>query len=177
MRENATLARPYAKAIFAIAKEHKTTKEWGGCLFALSEVVEAIKPYLHDHRHTFHTVSDVFVKTLSPKLPDPLLKNFIEVLVKKKRLVLLPEIAQLYDRLRLHMEGKVKATLFSPDELDENQKLEYQRLIEQQFSRKAEMTYQVNESLLGGYRAVVGNYIVDGSVPGLLNQMKNQMGK
>lgn len=177
MRENATLARPYAKAVFALAKQHKMTKEWGGWLFALSEVVEAIKPYLHDHRHTFHTIAEAFVEILSPKLPDPLLKNFIHILVEKKRLVILPEIAQLYDGLRLHMEGKVKATLFSPDELDENQKLEYQQLIEQQFSRKAEMTYQVNEALLGGYRAVVGNYIVDGSVPGLLNQMKNQMGK
>jgi F-type H+-transporting ATPase subunit delta len=171
MAEIATVARPYAEALFRIAKQ--------GNMAAWSELVsELAQVAAHPDVQAFAAnpnVSDadiVGVLTALVKAPlTPEARNFIQVLTENGRIALLPEIAVQFEVLKNADAGAADATISSAFALESAQVQPLVATLEKKFGRKLNPTLTVDPSLIGGVRVIVGDEVLDTSVRAKLQQM------
>src|SRR3546814_21042932 len=115
MSQALTLARPYARAAFSIARDDGKFADWSAALGFAAHVASDPRvagllgnPKLGD--------ADA-VALLSPEGAQPLFGHFLALLADNRRLVLLPELAGLYEELRADAERVVKARVTSATDL------------------------------------------------------------
>lgn len=172
MAELATIARPYAEALFralggdnaqALAAQLEAVGQVSGNpqlrQFADSPKVSA--------QQVFDLVSSVVNATLSPKI-----SNLLKVVIDNGRLVALPEIAAQFRALVNASSGISDATIFSAFALEASTLDETVATLEKRFGRKLNATVVIDESLIGGIRVVVGDEVLDTSIKARLEQMK-----
>lgn len=176
MIEKATQARPYAKAVFALAEQGQSHEKWAKNLKALSFIVMKTRDLLKARSILFYEIQPFFLETILPQISDSFFKNFLLVLAENKRLSVLPEIAVLYESMWMVSRNTIQVDFFTPTAIEKKQQEKYKKLLEKQFSKTAEMAYHVDENLLGGFWAKAGNNVINGSVPGFLTDLKVAMG-
>jgi len=173
MIEKRTLARPYAKALFSLASETKSFDEWSHFLAWLSLVVndENTKNLIEDSTQPPEEIKR-FLFQLCLDFPNEMVKNFIQLLVVKKRLYLLEEIAELFEAMCREFEGKIEVSFFSPIALTVSQKDRFSDLLATYFKRMVKVEWTIDEHLFGGFLIKVGNETIDGSLRGQLTALK-----
>jgi F-type H+-transporting ATPase subunit delta len=158
-----TLARPYARAGFSIAREHGRLAQWSQALgfSAIAANLPAVKTVLGDPRVMAATV----IELLSPPGDiDASFQQFLTVLADNRRLALLPEIAALFETLKADAERVVKANVTSAKALDAAELNQLRTALKKRFDREVEITSQVDESLIGGVVINTGDIVIDGSI-------------
>ena len=174
MAELATIARPYADALFKAQGSHlATTAVWLDCLAAVAENAQLLQfadsPKV-DVAQVFDVMADVASKDNSP-LPEAA-RNFLRIVIENGRLSALPEIASQFRSLKNAAGGTTDAVVFSAFPMDEQALSEVAAALEQRFGRKLDVKVELDPSLIGGIRAVVGDEVLDTSVKARLEQMK-----
>lgn len=174
MAELATIARPYADALFkAQGSDLATTAVWLDCLAAVAENAQLLQfadsPKV-DVAQVFDVMADVASKDNSP-LPEAA-RNFLRIVIENGRLSALPEIASQFRSLKNAAGGTTDAVVFSAFPMDEQALSEVAAALEQRFGRKLDVKVELDPSLIGGIRAVVGDEVLDTSVKARLEQMK-----
>lgn len=172
MAELVTIARPYAEAVFRLAKEKGALAAWSGYLGQLSAYVQnaEVKACIANPGPTSAQKADI-VKSLLGGTVDGDLANFIQVLATNDRLVVLPEIAAFFENLKSAEEGVKDAIVYSAFPLDDKQRNELLPTLEAQFKSKLSLEIKVDPELIGGVKVVVGDQMFDGSVRGKLEAM------
>src|SRR5438046_7485749 len=101
MAEQITVARPYAEAVFALARERNALPVWAEMLRLASDVAgdARVRAALDNPRLSAAAKESLFLSICGEKL-DADGKSFIRVLIEAKRIRLLPEIRQLFDALK-----------------------------------------------------------------------------
>lgn len=163
MSEALTLARPYARAAFAIAREQSRLAPWSQALgfTAQAAAQPAVKNALTDPR----VAASVINELLSPPGDaDASYQQFLTVLADNRRLPLLPEIAALFDELKADAERVVKANVTSAKTLDAAELTQLRDALKKRFDREVEITASVDESLIGGVVINTGDVVIDGSI-------------
>ena len=172
MAELVTIARPYAEAVFRIAKEKGTLAPWSEKLALLSAIAQ--DPQMHtcigNPGLTIGKKAEL-VKTLCGETADGDANNFIQVLAANERLALLPEIAELYEALKSVEEGIKDAVIYSAFPLDADQQQKLVVDLEARFKSKLNASVVVDPSLVGGVKVVVGDQVLDLSVRAKLESM------
>ncbi|MDY7576983.1 F0F1 ATP synthase subunit delta [Herbaspirillum sp. RTI4] len=171
MAEIATIARPYAEALFRVAKTADLAA-WSEMVSEMAQLAAypdvialAHNPVIEDQK-----VVDVFLAALkSPVTAE--VKNFVTALVANGRLALLPEIAAQFHTLKNAQEGAADAEISSAFELTPPQLQELMALLEKKFGRKLTPTVTVDSELIGGVRVTVGDEVFDTSVRAKLQQL------
>ena len=174
MAELATIARPYADALFkAQGSDLATTAVWLDWLAAVAENAQLLQfadsPKV-DVAQVFDVMADVASKDNSP-LPEAA-RNFLRIVIENGRLSALPEIASQFRSLKNAAGGTTDAVVFSAFPMDEQALSEVAAALEQRFGRKLDVKVELDPSLIGGIRAVVGDEVLDTSVKARLEQMK-----
>jgi F-type H+-transporting ATPase subunit delta len=171
MAELATVARPYAEALFRVAQQGNM-EAWSDYVSELAQVAA------HPDVQAFATnpnVSDadmIGLLTSLVKSPAPAEANkFLQVLVENGRIALLPEIGVQFHELKNASAGAADATITSAFELADGQVGPLVAALEKKFGRKLNPTVTVDPSLIGGVRVVVGDEVLDTSVRAKLQQM------
>ena len=172
MAELATVARPYAEALFRVAQT--------GNLGAWSELVSELTQIgEHAEVQAFarnpNVTSDVVASTIVSLLKSPVTaeaNNFLAMLIENGRVNLLPEIGAQFQVLKNAQEGAADAAITSAFELNAAQLADLVATLEKKFSRKLNPTVTVDAALIGGVRVVVGDQILDTSVRAKLEQMR-----
>lgn len=178
MAENSTIARPYAEAIFAAAKASagglQTTAD---NLQLLAQLIgmEDVRQAVSDPRLDDAQRCDLVKGLLKGVTLDVHLSNFIEVLVSNDRLLLMPEIAEQFQVLKDKAEGIAQAEIVSAFPMSDDQVSELLKLLEPKFNLKLKPHVTVDETLIGGVRVVVGDYVLDTSVQAQLNRMRDAL--
>lgn len=177
MTEKMTIARPYAKAVFECATESQKIAEWAEALWVLSAVAKdkQVNTLLREDAISLQEIVELFLAVCKSSLGEPLY-NFIVLLAQRKRLKILPEIELLYKKLQLDADNRIEVQFEAPVSLDKSQEEAYQKLLEKYFARKVTMACAINTSLLGGFLAKAGNFVIDGSIRGSLTNLKMAMG-
>ena len=176
MAENATVARPYAEALFRVAqagKESFNLAAWAELVSELAQIgahpeVQAFA------RNPKVSASDVSA-TITALVKSPLnteAKNFLAMLIENGRITLLPEIGAQFLALKNAHEGAADAHIASAFELSAAQVNELVATLEKKFSRKLNPVVSVDPALIGGVRVVVGDEVLDTSVRAKLQQMQ-----
>lgn len=172
MAELVTIARPYAEAVFRLAKEKGTLAAWSGHLAALAAYVRNpdVGACIAAPGPTSAQKADI-VKSLLGGAVDGDLANFIQVLATNARLSVLPEIADFFEDLKSAEEGIKDATVYSAFPVDDKQRGELLPTLEAHFKSKLSLEIQVDPELIGGIKVVVGDQMLDVSVRGKLEAM------
>ncbi len=172
MAELTTIARPYAQAIFALAKEQSDLKGWSAMLQNAALVAadpEMIK-LIDSPRLEKADLAQLFVDVCGSTLND-FGKNMVHVLADNDRLALLPEIAALYEVERASAEGTVQAEVVSATPLSEAQKQGIAGALTKRLGRDVVLDCKVDETLLGGAIIRAGDMVIDGSVVTKLSKL------
>ena len=176
MAELATVARPYAEAAFAIARDHQALPAWSEMLRFASILVadERVADALGNPRLDAAAKESLLLSIGGDRF-DAEARNFIRILVEAERVTLLPQIAAMFDTLKNEAEATATATIESAFELTAAQVSELRRALERRFGKKIETTVTVNPELIGGARVSVGDAVLDGSVQAKLAAMRAQL--
>jgi F-type H+-transporting ATPase subunit delta len=171
MAELATIARPYAEALFKSAgADLEGTAEW---LEALGAVAgnEQLLQFADNPKVTNQQVFDVVTDVAKVPLPGAGM-NFLRAVIENGRLVALPEIARQFRALKNSQGGSSDAVIYSAFPIEPASLADVAGALEQRFGRKLNVSVQEDQSLIGGIRVVVGDEVLDTSVKARLEQMK-----
>jgi F-type H+-transporting ATPase subunit delta len=175
MAELATIARPYAEALSkAVADTGADARALGDQLDALAQVAAdpQLRQFADNPKVTPQQVVDVVLGALKAVQLSPLAQNLLRTMVDNGRLVALPEVATQYRALVNASTGVSDALIQSAFPIEPQQLPEVVAALEKRFARKLNATVQIDPSLIGGIRAVVGDEVFDASVQSRLEQMK-----
>ncbi len=176
MSELSTLARPYAEAVFKIAVESKSANEWSNMLEFLSVVIQdkevatiIVNPKVSQ---------DKLTQLLLDICQDQLTKdgaNFLKLLVQNGRLILAPQIAELYESYKADHEGYVDVEVISAYALSKEEQNKFAKVLEKKLDKKVHITTSVDKTLIGGFLAKAGDTVIDGSTKGQLQQLAKKL--
>ncbi|MFO7326599.1 MAG: F0F1 ATP synthase subunit delta [Pseudomonadota bacterium] len=175
MSQALTLARPYARAAFGLARDAGALPQWSAALgFAARVAADPVVAHLlHDPRLQRTDA----VELLLP--PDgaggEAFRDFLALLADNRRLQLLPEIAGLYEELRADAERIVKAKVTAAKELSGDELESIRAALKRRFGREVEIEAAVDESLIGGAVIAAGDVVIDGSLRGKLSRLQNTL--
>ncbi len=176
MSENVTAARPYAKAIFELAKKGASFDAWSERLKFLSAVVadKNVATVLEQPNTTAVERAGMIEKIAGDKL-DSEGANAVRLLAENGRLGLMGSIATLFDEYRAEDEGTLQATVISAIALDDNYRAKLATSLERKFNKKIDIVNTIDESLIGGAIIRAGDVVIDGSVKGKLEQLGSNL--
>jgi F-type H+-transporting ATPase subunit delta len=172
MAERTTIARPYADAAFEHARDARALPQWSEMLrFTEALVADArVADALGSPKLTGEAKASLLISLAGERL-SPAMRNFLHILVDADRIMLIPEIRTLFDKLRDEAEGVAKATIESAIALSDEQARTLTAALEQRFGKRIEATVRLNPALIGGARITVGDTVIDGSVQAKLDAM------
>ncbi|MFN0183698.1 MAG: F0F1 ATP synthase subunit delta [Aquabacterium sp.] len=172
MAELATIARPYAEALFKAA-DPAAAPAMTAQLQALAAV--AAHPGLSrlaDNPSITITQVVELVTTAARGTLDGPLANLLRVVVENGRLAALPEIAAQFNALVKARSGTADATVYSAFALTDAQLADLRGTLERRFGRQLNPSVVVEPGLIGGVRVVVGDEVLDTSVKARLESMR-----
>ena len=171
MAELATIARPYAEALFkACATDPKAAFGW---LNELASVVS--EPQLLQFAHSPSALPEQVYSLITGVMKTPLdahAQNFLHLVIANNRLAFLPEVASQFRTLANAKGGTLDAVVFSAYPIEGAALAETAQLLEKRFGRKLNVSVALQPELIGGIRVVVGDEVLDTSVKARLEQMK-----
>ena len=171
MAELATVARPYAEALFRVAQ----TGDMNAWSILVSELAQIganhdVQDFARNPNVSEAQVADAFASLVKAPLTAEA-KNFLAMLIENGRVPLLPEIGAQFAMLKNAQEGSADAVITSAFEISAAQVNDLVQTLEKKFGRKLNPTVTVDPSLIGGVRVVVGDEVLDTSVRAKLQQM------
>jgi len=172
MAEISTIARPYAQAIFSLAKEKETLAIWLDVLTLMTGVIENpdIKSFIQDAKVLDSDREKTLLKIFGKDVDD-MAKNFIMLLIENKRLMILPAIKLAYEKLKADYEGTVKAEIIAAAEPDKKAVDNLIKSLEKKFNKKIEGHVTIDKSIIGGTKIIVGDTVIDDSIKGKLENL------
>ena len=173
MSQALTLARPYARAAFAIARDAGALPAWSDALAFAARV--AADPQVAGLLGNPKLTQADATTLLAPEGANALFGNFLGLLFDNRRLALLPEIAGLYDELRFEAERVVKARVTSAVALPAGELETIKAALSRRFGREVEIETAVDAELIGGAVIDAGDVVIDGSIKGKLGRLETAL--
>ncbi|PZQ16388.1 MAG: F0F1 ATP synthase subunit delta [Rhodanobacter denitrificans] len=170
-----TLARPYARAAFELARDGGTLGDWARRLGFAAQVAAdpRVAALLGDPR----IGQDDFVALFLPEgePADSAFAGFLRLLVENGRLAVLPEIGALFEALKHEAERvlKVRVRAAAPIAATEADKLK--DALKRRFGRDIELEQAIDPAILGGAVIDAGDVVIDGSVRGRLARLEQAL--
>ncbi len=176
MAEIETLARPYAEAVFALAKEQQALPKWSQMLRLLAELCddERIAALAVDPRVSPAQLTGLLLDIGGANLSEDA-KNFVRLLVQNDRVMLLPAIAAQFERLKADAEGIVEVEAIAAFELNSEQIKQITQSVQKKLGREVRLHTRVDKALIGGVIIRAGDLVIDGSVRGHLHDLAAQL--
>lgn len=174
MAEFATIARPYAEALFRVAKSQDLVA-WAALITEMAHLTEHpdVKALAQNPALSHQQVADTFFALLksSAVKQGAEARNLVSTLVDNGRLIVMPEIAAQFHALKNAEEGAADAEITSAFEMTEVQIKDLIATLEKKFRRKLNPSVTVDSTLIGGVRVVVGDEVLDTSVRAKLQEL------
>ena len=175
MAEIATIARPYAEALFKACSAQagsdlNSAVAWVDELAAIAANPQ-LRQLANNPKVTADQVFGVVAGVAGTALPE-MAQNFLRTVIDNDRVDALPEVAAQFRALVNRQSGSSDAVVYSAFAMDSAALAELGVALEKRFGRKLNLSVQQDDSLIGGIRVVVGDEVLDTSVKARLEQMK-----
>jgi F-type H+-transporting ATPase subunit delta len=172
MAEKMTVARPYARAVFEIARDEKALPGWSELLQRGSGAIadERVQGLIGNPAITREELANLFIEICGDSAGQHG-TNFLKVLAENGRLAWLPEIAAEFERLRAEAENVVDVQVTSAVPLDAAQRESYAVSLKKRLGRDVRLHCDTDAKLLGGAIIRAGDLVIDGSLFGRLERL------
>ena len=173
------MGRRYSKALMALALEkkepltelHRELDDFSGALSSDSRLMHL----LTNPNVLLADRTQILDKVLSHVQARPLVTQLCRLLIRKGRIVFLPDIAEEFQKLVDVQEGVVRASVVSAKELSTQETEDLRSLLHKRFARKVVLTVSVDPELVGGVVIRVGSLCFDGSIRSQLKDIQHQL--
>jgi F-type H+-transporting ATPase subunit delta len=170
------IAQVYARALFAVAKEHDVLDQ-------VREQLDTFAAALNDNRDLAVFFFSPYFSTEEKKDglkravdgAEPIFMNFLEALLERHRMPAIFRIRARYEQLWDEEHQLLPVEITSAIKLDESIVNNIGERIGEQAGRKVELSSNVDPEILGGIVLRVGNFILDASIRNRLNQLRKQV--
>jgi F-type H+-transporting ATPase subunit delta len=176
MAEKATVARPYAKAAFAYAREQGKLDTWSGWLGTARSVV------LSDEFGAFESSPGVGKRQLVELIAgvcgsalDAHARAFLDLLAENGRVDYLPEIADRFDELKAEDQNVADVEVVSAAELSDAQRERLTKALRARLRRDVRLQCTVDPALIGGAVVRSGDMLIDGSLANKLERLGTEL--
>ena len=172
-----TAASRYSLALYELAEESKHVQEVEEQSFALIKLIDVSKDFESIVRNPTNKKEDqinIINKISEHYNFNILLKNFLCLLVEKRRLFFLQNILRNFVDICSQKRGEVKAKLFAAKQLNEHEINKIKDELSKDFT-KIKLDYKYDPSLIGGLIIQVGSLMIDTSIKSKLKQLEIKM--
>jgi F-type H+-transporting ATPase subunit delta len=171
-----TLARPYAKAAFALAQGEQALARWDDMLGLAAAITEddTMAELLDSPQVSSADAARIIVDAAAEAIDDRF-GDFLTVLGANGRLPLLPEITLLFRELREEAEKRLRVRVVSAVPLDEEQSSRMRDALARRFDCEIELENEIDEAVIGGAVVYAGDEVIDGSLRGRLQQLSSSL--
>jgi F-type H+-transporting ATPase subunit delta len=172
------VAKRYAKALVALAKEHGHLAETGIQLTRLAQLIEdtpELKSLLYNPCIS-RRFKDDLLADLSQRLRIGAMElNFVRILLEKGRLPQMPDIVALYEVLAEAAQNRLRVRVRSAFPLPPALQEEVRQRFAQYTSKEIVIDQELDPSLIGGMVAQMGSLVLDGSIRNELLRIKTDL--
>jgi F-type H+-transporting ATPase subunit delta len=172
MSEQISLARPYAKAIFELARDAGEYTGWSDQLELLAMIAQdaAMIGVIHNPDVSEQQLAELIIGVAGDHLNEQG-QNLVKLLVRNDRVSAVADINQQFLVLRDNAEQVIEAQLITASEVDEAQKKNIEAALSSRLGKQIKLETTVDESLIGGAIVRAGDWVVDGSVKAQLQEL------
>jgi F-type H+-transporting ATPase subunit delta len=177
MTSQSNIARPYAQALFELAREQKELAGWNDQLRLLAAVAgdPALSALTNDPHVSSEQLVHLILDVCGEQLKDGA-KNLVKLLVRNGRVTAMPDIAEAFAHLKDEAEKVIAAEMVTAAPLDEDQQKQFVDALKTRLGRRVNLEFAVDEELIGGAVIRAGDWVVDGSVKSQLEQLVGALG-
>lgn len=172
------LAKRYAKALFAIGKEDGKYEAYNEALQGVAGLFTTnpeVEDALTNPLYPIDIREKAMTAIVNSMQADKIMGNFLNLLVQKKRAVILPEIAEQFQIMVDEDKNISHGTVVSAVELNAELQSKVQDTLEKLTGKKVALTASVDPSIIGGIIAKVGDLVLDGSIRTQLASLKDSI--
>ena len=172
MAETATLARPYANAVFALAKSQDRLEKWARMLglLAAAASTDEVRALVGAATMSAAVKARKLIDVAGDELDDRG-RRFVHVLAENGRLDLLAEVARQYEVRKAEAERVLEVEIAAAVALTDEQRQAFAGALRERFDQAVEVTTAVDANLVGGAVIRAGDTVIDGSVRGRLTRL------
>lgn len=174
--ETTTIARPYAEAVFARARDTGGLEAWSETLALLSAIVSnpdmarlIANPNVSSER-VRSAVTGVAGTSLSVEA-----ENFVSLLAENNRLQVLPEISRLFEERKAAAQGIRQVQVRTAYPMSAAEQNALAQTLRRTLGAEVELTVEQDPELIGGIEVRAGDLVIDGSVRGKLHKLANEL--
>jgi F-type H+-transporting ATPase subunit delta len=169
--EALTLARPYARAAFELARANGTLNEWWQALSFAASVAQdpRVVALCNDPRVEPHQLAALHLP--SDIATDAPFARFLDDLADHGRMPLLTELHALFDAYKRESESTLQVKVTSAMALDAEQTEQLKVTLKRRFQRAIDIDAEVDPTLLAGVIIDTGEQVIDGSARGRLQRL------
>jgi F-type H+-transporting ATPase subunit delta len=172
------IATVYARSLFEVAKDQDkldvVRDQLGAFADAMSETRE-LQVFFFSPYFSTQEKEDGLKRAVTDA--DPVVLNFLELLIEKHRMPVIFRVRATYDRMWEEENKLLPVEITSAIELDKDIVKQLGDRISEQTGRKVELSSRVEPDILGGIVVQVGNSVLDASVRNRLDQLRRQVAK
>jgi F-type H+-transporting ATPase subunit delta len=170
-----TTARRYAEAAFDVAQADGKSADWLRQLNSVRELLQrpTIKEYFDDpnisREEKLETVPRIFPGA------DPHVLNLLRILTSKHRMHLVPQIVVEFERLLRESRGVAEATVTVARSIGNDEEQQIAQQLGRALGKRVEIRTEVDPNIIGGIVIRIGDQLIDASVAGRLERLRQQL--
>lgn len=182
MSDFGAVARPYAEAIFSLAKEKNDFEKWSDVLNFVSTLSQndELNAVLHnpsvDKDSKYSLVASLVEKAHGGKADDQVLR-LVQTLLDNNRLAAVTEISHRYEILRKDIDNQLDVTVETALDMDAAEKAKLTESLEKKFGKKISLEIVLKPELIGGMVIHAGDTVIDDSVSSKLKKLSSVLKK
>lgn len=172
MADDSSIARPYADAVFELARDSGELTGWAGLLHAAAGVVadDSVARLIQAPKTDLGVLVELIDSVSRAAAANEEISeagqfsNLLKLLAENGRLGALPAIAELFDKRKAEVENRINVVLTAAAPVDDEKQANIAAALKQRFGREVSLHFELDETLLGGARLQADDLVIDGSV-------------
>ncbi len=164
--KNTVVSERYARALFELSQENNSTDKVQEDLKLISNTIKEyidLKNFLSHPVISIEDKKDTCVKIFSGKI-SKYTNNILMLLLDKKREIIIPEVAELYQEMYNKLHNRVIADVYTSVEIGSAQLVLLRKKLESYLDKQVEIDTHVDENVIGGVLVKIGDRVIDGTL-------------
>jgi len=171
------VARRYAQALFNISLESDNLDIIASDILQFRSFISKDKRFVNfleapqvSTEQKIEIIRDTFTTLLAPRL-----LMFLELLLRKHRVNLLPDIADEFEKLMEEHHGLIKAKVLTAVHLDDDMKDRLKEELEKFSGKKIELIHRIDRTIIGGIVVFLHNQVIDRSIRHQISALRQNL--